>query len=135
MATTFYLCLITALCFLSVFDTMMTGGWIKRKSEDPKILEIANYAVEEYNKRSNYIYAFTLCNVISAESQVVAGEKFNVKVNIGETDCRKNYSENGNARACNPNKPKGNKILTCDFTIFEQQWNNLRELTKHSCSS
>ncbi|XP_073484057.1 cystatin-like isoform X2 [Aquarana catesbeiana] len=134
MATTFYLCLITALCFLSAFDTRMTGGWTTRKSGDPKILDIANYAVMEYNKQSNDTYEFTLSNVISAQSQVVAGENFNVTVEIGETDCRKNFSENVDAQACHPNEPKGNKILKCNFMIFEQQWNNLRELTKYSCS-
>ncbi|XP_040206935.1 cystatin-2-like [Rana temporaria] len=134
MAMTFYISLITALCFLSVIDTTMTGGWTRRESDDPKIVEIAKYAVKEYNKQSNDIYAFTLSNVKAAESQVVAGANYKVTVEIGETDCRKNYSENEDTQACNPNEPKGNKILKCEFTIFDQPWNNIRELTKSSCS-
>ncbi|XP_072265510.1 U7-hexatoxin-Hi1a-like [Pyxicephalus adspersus] len=134
MSASIYLCLITALCLPSGFDSMMTGGWKDRDPKDPEIQKLASFAVDKYNQQSNYMYYFVLIDVISAESQVVNGAKYRITVKTGETNCRKNYSEsNGKAQSCDPGNSQVNKRLQCTFTIIKY-FDGKTELLKNSCS-
>ncbi|KAM5164401.1 cystatin-1-like [Mantella aurantiaca] len=133
MTAAIYLCLITALCLPSLSASMMTGGWTKRDPNDPEIQQLASFAVDSYNKQSNYINEFTLVCVVAAESQVVSGAKYMLKLKIGETDCRKNYS-GSNAQPCDPQKSQINKVIICTFIIWQQLWLNHTEVLSYSCT-
>ncbi|XP_072266551.1 cystatin-1-like [Pyxicephalus adspersus] len=134
MGVTFYLCLITALSLPSIFNSIMPGGWRKCDPNDPKIQKLANVGLAMHNKQSNCIHYFRLLQVLSAESQVVKGVKYNITSEIGETDCSKNCSErNGNTQCCDPKKSNINKKFTCSYLIIEESWMNKTEVLKISC--
>ncbi|KAF5901415.1 cystatin-like, partial [Clarias magur] len=56
---------------------------------DPDIKEALRFAVDEYNARSNSIYISDVVNVISTQSQVIAGIQYIINVKMGTTSCKK----------------------------------------------
>ena len=85
------------------FDTsicLKTGGWHSIDQNDKSLNEVALFAANEVNNRTNSLYHKKLNRVISAERQVVAGYKYRIQFEIGTTQCKKNRVKNTEIEKC-----------------------------------
>ncbi|XP_050908056.1 cysteine proteinase inhibitor 1-like [Lathyrus oleraceus] len=84
--------IIFVLLFLSVleFSEAITGGWNPIKNiKDPEVLEIAQFAVTEHQKQSGQ--KLSLVEVISGETQVVAGLNYRLVLTAKDGSVTKKY--------------------------------------------
>ncbi|XP_054266042.1 uncharacterized protein LOC128988613 isoform X1 [Macrosteles quadrilineatus] len=104
------------------------GGNHPIENDSDDIMEMAQYAVEDLNKKSNSIVKKTLVELISAETQVVNGINYHLKLRVVDSNCKKN---DANAKNC---IPKDNSTpQECDVTVWSQLWKNRRSVTKFNC--
>jgi hypothetical protein len=78
----------------------MTGGWSSISTDDKAVKNFTNFAIDNFNQRSNAITIKGLVNILEAKSQVVAGIKYWIKFTIGDTNCKKNGNQLTNADNC-----------------------------------
>ncbi|KAK9919838.1 hypothetical protein M0R45_028413 [Rubus argutus] len=83
----YYLLLATLAVLLSISAAAAaprgpaTGGWEPIENiNDPHVKEIAEFAVSEYNKKSNKKLAFQ--SVVKGETQVVAGQNYRLVIAV-----------------------------------------------------
>lgn len=75
---------------LSASAAVRVGGWSPISNvTDPHVVEIGEFAVSEYNKRSESGLKFE--TVVSGETQVVAGTNYRLKVAANDGGASKNY--------------------------------------------
>ncbi|KDP21894.1 hypothetical protein JCGZ_03032 [Jatropha curcas] len=97
------------LCFLFVVSgaavAALVGGWQPIKNlNDPHVVEIANYAVGEYNKRSTA--NLKLGKVVKGETQVVAGTNYRLVLEVN-----------------------GGASKDYEAVVWEKTWENFKNLT------
>ncbi|XP_058016192.1 cystatin-like [Ahaetulla prasina] len=118
--------------------TTMPGGLSPRSVSDSDVQKAAAFAVEEYNAVSANGNYFKALRVVDAQSQVVAGVKYYLTMELVKTDCektlgnRKVYKEIQN---CDLAPRAQQEKLICHFEVWSRPWlNNKMELTKMSCN-
>ncbi|XP_028676379.1 cystatin-like [Erpetoichthys calabaricus] len=118
------------LCFLlSTVVVVLATGEIEEVSPTREdVQDAARYAVATYNTISSNDYDYKLLKVIAAKEQVVAGLKYFLKVEVGETQCKKGSS---NVESC----PLTNKTFNCQFVVFTQPWRNYNQLLESNCQA
>ncbi|KAJ9184648.1 hypothetical protein P3X46_004352 [Hevea brasiliensis] len=100
-------CLLFALLlFAAIASAAVLGGWQPIKNlKDPHVVEIGQFAVEEYNKRSNA--HLTLVKLVKGEQQVVSGMNYRLILAVKEGKASKKY----------------------EAVVWEKTWENFRNLT------
>ena len=116
--------------FVVANDTPTVGG-LQRIDINNSILLDALAAVQpqmqDHIDKINSLYAHRL-KVTDAFSQVVAGLKFHVTLQLTETSCLKSNTTT-NLESCSATKTK-----TCKAEIWVQTWLNHNELQKFECT-
>uniref|UniRef100_A0A8C6LGW7 Cystatin domain-containing protein n=1 Tax=Nothobranchius furzeri TaxID=105023 RepID=A0A8C6LGW7_NOTFU len=74
---------------LAVGSCGMPGGLSDIDPNSPDFQEAMNFAVAEYNRHTNDFYYLKVIRVLSAQSQVVAGENIYMTLILARTPCRK----------------------------------------------
>nr|E3P6P2.1 RecName: Full=Cystatin; Flags: Precursor [Notechis scutatus scutatus]ACR83848.1 cystatin precursor [Notechis scutatus] len=131
--------LLRLLCALLLLPsaTMIPGGLSPRSVTDPDVQEAAEFAVQEYNALSANAYYYKQLRIVEAQSQVVAGAKYYLTMELMKTKCAKTtgkpkvYKEIQNCEL--PPKAQQEK-LTCRFQVWSRPWLQKIELTKMSCN-
>ncbi|KAK7303382.1 hypothetical protein RJT34_14286 [Clitoria ternatea] len=102
-----YLVLFLSLLVLrGVESASKPGGWSPIKDlKDPHVVEIANYAVSEYDKRSGA--NLKLVKVVKGETQVVAGANYRLVLKVSGGSATDNY----------------------EAVVWEKPWLHFRNLT------
>ncbi|MBN3279830.1 CYT2 protein, partial [Polyodon spathula] len=77
------------------------GGLKEASLSSPGVQRAASFAVAEYNKESTDGYASKMTAVLSAKTQVVAGVKYFLDVEMGLTKCKKGESNDVQSCALN----------------------------------
>ncbi|KAK7379926.1 hypothetical protein VNO78_34202 [Psophocarpus tetragonolobus] len=86
----FLLLSIPFLSLLVVSDATTVGGWSPIKDvKDPHVVDIANYAVTEYDKRSGA--KLKLLRVVKGETQVVSGTNYRLILTAKHESATTNY--------------------------------------------
>ncbi|KAK7411050.1 hypothetical protein VNO78_02403 [Psophocarpus tetragonolobus] len=87
----FFIALLSLLLFSDAGRSdALVGGWSPIKDvNDPHVVEIANYAVTEYDKRSGA--KLKLLNVVKGQTQVVAGTNYRLILETTNDSATKNY--------------------------------------------
>jgi hypothetical protein len=95
----------------------------------------ANKAVAKFNEQSNDANQHILTKIHSAESQVVAGVNYKLKVEFGLTECKKvdillgfKISREFKSAVCGDNAPVKSK-KTYNVNIFSQPWTKTERIT------
>ncbi|KAM3824727.1 cystatin-like [Vipera latastei] len=127
----FLLCSLLMLPSVLLQDVGMPGGLFPVSVTEKGVQEAAAFAVEQYNERSNNPNYFKELRVVKAQSQVVAGAKYYLTVEIGKTVCEKSngpmaFSE---IQKCELLPEK----LTCNFQVWSRPWLNENQLTSMNC--
>ncbi|XP_068531858.1 cystatin-like [Anas acuta] len=101
-------------------------------AENDKGLQHAlQFAMAQYNRASNDMYASRVVRVISAKRQLVSGIKYTIEVEIGRTTCTKAA---GDPQSCAlHDTPEMSKHTTCNFVVYSIPWLNQIKLLKSSC--
>nr|QSI83990.1 cystatin [Calliophis bivirgatus] len=130
------LCLLCAFLLLPS-ATMIPGGLSPRSVSDPDVRKAAAFAVQEYNTLSANTHYFKEMRIVEAQSQVVAGAKYYLTMELVKTKCAKTagkpkvYKEIQNCEL--PPKARQEK-LTCRFQVWSRPWLEKTVLTKMSCN-
>ncbi|KAK7480649.1 hypothetical protein BaRGS_00028121 [Batillaria attramentaria] len=103
------------------------------------VIVALNYAVQEVNRRSNNLYAFTLTSLdgVEATQQIVSGKLYRFKgVPLQETRCGKMASFTATSRSqCTP--VQNGQTMVCDLTVWWQAWRKpkytLEDFNSDSC--
>jgi hypothetical protein len=107
--------IVLVFCWAQVFssssNSTMTGGWSSISTDDPNVKNFTDFAVDNYNQRSNAITIKGLISILESKSQVVAGMKYWIKFTIGETDCKKNGNQLNNCQVTNTNVRKDKPLV------------------------
>ncbi|XP_020365378.1 cystatin-like [Rhincodon typus] len=79
----------------------LLGAPDRVSSDDPEVQKAVHFAVTEYNKASNDMFASKVMRILSAERQIVSGIKYILEVELGRTQCKQG---------------KFHDLETCDFS-------------------
>ncbi|XP_029450345.1 cystatin-like [Rhinatrema bivittatum] len=123
-----WLCLsvILSFCVLS-YSAEMVGAPTKIDPDSFEAQKAAHFAVNAYSEKSGNGYLYKVVKVESAQSQIVAGTKYILDVEIGKTQCK--IGSTDNVASC----PIGSEIFLCHFEILDQEWLNAQNLLESSC--
>lgn len=104
---------------------VMTGGIEKADKNSDSIQAVSDFAVKRIDAGLNSPYMSKLVKIVDAKTQVVAGIKYFLDLEIGYTTCRKGELRNED---CEFDTDKVTQI--CHIEIYERPWENYREVTK-----
>uniref|UniRef100_A0A3B5LC52 Cystatin domain-containing protein n=1 Tax=Xiphophorus couchianus TaxID=32473 RepID=A0A3B5LC52_9TELE len=110
----------------------MPGGWQDADIHSEALLSALNYAVAQHN-RGNQADAFLhkVVQIVSAQTQVVAGINYEIVVKLGRTNCQKGEANTDCTVYIDPAKAR---IYQCTFRVWSCPWLNDIHVTKKKCS-
>ncbi|XP_032270602.1 cystatin-M [Halichoerus grypus] len=113
----------------------LIGGRTNLSPSDPQVQKAARAAVASYNMGSNSLYYFRDTSILKAQSQLVAGVKYYLTVEMGSTACRKNVAtgDRVDITTCPLATGVQEEKLRCDFEILVVPWEHSSQLLKHNC--
>ncbi|XP_026556773.1 cystatin-2 [Pseudonaja textilis] len=123
--------LLSCIC-KQALGTRLLGGRENASPEEPGVQAALQFAMNEYNRGSNDMYASRVSEVVEAQKQIVAGVKYFFTVRIGRTVCRKGASDLENCAF--HDTPKLAQTMTCTFEVYRIPWQNRISLQKSSCT-
>ncbi|XP_039338751.1 cystatin-like [Mauremys reevesii] len=114
----------------------LAGGLQDVPISDPGVQAAVRFAVEAYNQGSNSLHYCRAEQVLRARSQVVAGIKYYLTVQLVTTQCRKNGAGLGNKdiSTCPLPPASEQRKLRCEFQVWSRPWLNQTELLSQNCS-
>ncbi|XP_007896565.2 cystatin-M-like [Callorhinchus milii] len=111
----------------------MVGVAIRIDPTSAEAQKAAQYAMKEYNKNCNSSYLLNMISIVSAKSQIVAGLKYYLTVQVEETNCL--CGSNGTLEHCSPRYGGYGKVLLCDFQVYYIPWLDSVELIASNCQA
>ncbi|XP_043912814.1 cystatin-M-like [Protopterus annectens] len=91
---------------------------------NPKVKQMAAFALGEYNKASKNGCTYEINNIIKAQEQIVAGVKYILTVAMKVKTCKKTETLKVQRKK---------KLLKCTFEVLEQAWRNSTQMLKSKC--
>ena len=91
--------------------------------------ELVNKVVTKYNAESNDLFYHIPIEVASAESQVVAGVQYKIKLILGQSSCAKNSVALTEFNASNCEEKSGSNRKEVTATIWSKPWENFEQIT------
>ncbi|XP_008119842.2 cystatin [Anolis carolinensis] len=113
------------------------GGWRDRSVSDPEVMKAAAFAVQAYNEASNSRMYFKGQRILEAKSQVVAGIKYFLTVEMVSTMCEKKGGsglEKVDLDHCKMPPEGEQKKQVCNFQVWSRPWLQDTQLLHMSCS-
>lgn len=115
-------------------ETVMVGGFKDLNVDDenirPVLDELAGFSLNKVSEKrraelgteeegafSSDRFNYSLIEVVSAQSQVVAGINYNIRIRMKERGCK---------RGCD--------VEMCDLQVYERKWDDFRELSNFNCT-
>uniref|UniRef100_A0A8C5MLK2 Cystatin domain-containing protein n=1 Tax=Leptobrachium leishanense TaxID=445787 RepID=A0A8C5MLK2_9ANUR len=100
------------------------GGWADVKEPNAGLENALQVAIEEYNKANNGEIIKKVDKIISARQQVVAGMKYNVKVDVTVTSCKTTDLYCGTCQEDENSIPQKKR---CIFEVLLVPWMNTKQ--------
>ncbi|XP_054855747.1 cystatin-like [Eublepharis macularius] len=130
------LCLLALLPVFMADRGMLVGGWRDRSASDPDVQKAAAFAEDAYNKASNSLFYCRAEEILKAQSQVVEGIKYYLKISLVNTQCektaRRGLTHVDLGRCTMPPEAEQQKQI-CKFYIWSRPWLNDTRLSDMSC--
>ncbi|XP_072102082.1 cystatin-2-like [Mobula birostris] len=124
--------LVLMLTAAEVGETSMPGGLSPVATDDPGVLNATRVAEEDFNRRSNDLFHTAVSNVISAQTQVVAGLMYHLSLVLRTTVCRKAEPRLENCPF--HQDPQYAKRTTCTYKVWYRPWIGRMEAHSAECS-
>lgn len=107
------------------------GGWKDMDLNDETVLQAGNFAHQEMKLKSNSMYRTRMGKVVKASSQLVAGIKYRLTMEVDVTDCRENGQELENLVGCHTIR-----MEKCEVEVWYQAWRSpAMQLTSFNCEN
>ncbi|XP_055487780.1 cystatin-like [Leucoraja erinacea] len=110
----------------------MPGGLNPVSVNDAGVVNASLAAAEAYNRGSNDMYSSRVSRVVEAQTQVVAGILYHLKVELKTTTCRKLQGASTQSASC-PFHQTAKKRL-CEFKVWERVWVGPPKVTVGTCT-
>ncbi|XP_038045992.1 cathepsin L-like [Patiria miniata] len=107
------------------------GGLQYIDQEDDDIQNLARFAVDEINKKSNDYFRAKLVEVRQAQSQVVSGILYHMNITIWDTVCSK-IEFVTDLKDCKFNNQE--KKQRCSVNLWVVPWDNVKSLEDYHCT-
>ncbi|KAM4607511.1 cystatin C (amyloid angiopathy and cerebral hemorrhage) [Polymixia lowei] len=108
----------------------LVGGPMDVDVNDRGVQEALQFAVVQHNKQTNDMFVRRVAEVTRAQSQVVAGMKYTLTVQMGRTPCRKGGAET----VCEIHEdPQKALPYQCKFVVWSRPWLGLIEMVEQTC--
>ncbi|XP_020509048.2 cathepsin F isoform X1 [Labrus bergylta] len=106
------------------------GSPIRLHESDQGLKKALNFAEERYNRGSNAMHFRKVSRFISATKQLVKGIRYNITVELSNTQCKKATM----LRTCDF-YPESQKLKTevCVFEVWDIPWQGTSTLLKQKC--
>ncbi|XP_060108904.1 cystatin-like [Heteronotia binoei] len=131
------LCMLVLLpVFMADHGRMLVGGWRDRLISEPDVQEAVEVAIDHYNRVCNSIHYCVAQEVIKAQSQVVEGIKYYLKILVLNTQCDKRKQPGltyKDLEACRPPPRDEQQRKLCKFYVWSRSWLNDTHVTSMSC--
>ncbi|XP_038659946.1 cystatin-like [Scyliorhinus canicula] len=98
--------------------------------DSPEVQSAAQFAIAEYNKASNDMFASKIVRIISARHQLVSGTKYILQVEVARTQCRLEHVVV--LQICELHESPQTKI--CNFDVLSIPWDEEITLLKSECA-
>ncbi|MBN3309270.1 CYT2 protein, partial [Amia calva] len=122
----------TAPVHVPVLENAQLDGGIQDVSPlSLAVQKAAQFAVDQYNKDSKDQFAFKMLKIVSAREQVVAGMKYYLEMEMGQTQCKKGAS--ADVQSCPLSS--SDQTYLCHFEVLSVPWTQLTQLLKSSCTA
>ncbi|XP_053731702.1 cystatin C (amyloid angiopathy and cerebral hemorrhage) [Synchiropus splendidus] len=106
------------------------GGISDIDSNDEGFQNAMSFAVARHNNASNDLYLRQVAGVVESKSQVVAGVRYFITVNLAKTNCTKaNFAELCTVH----NDPVLAAPYQCKFTVWSKPWLNFIKVLDEEC--
>uniref|UniRef100_A0A8C1YES3 Cystatin domain-containing protein n=1 Tax=Cyprinus carpio TaxID=7962 RepID=A0A8C1YES3_CYPCA len=120
--------------FLAVTLTVAFAGMLGAPMDvdinDEGVQSALQFAVAEYNRRSNDAFVRQVSEVIKVQRQVVSGLKYIFTVKMGRTNCRK--GDAGTLCAIHED-PNVAQVTQCNITVWSQAWLDSIKVLENTC--
>ncbi|OCT79758.1 cystatin [Xenopus laevis] len=135
MASSLYLGLALSFALLAtvVPSGMLVGAPVTTNPNTEEVKNATTFALEKFNRMSNDVRLYKLVQMISVESQVVAGVNYFLKMKIGVTSCRKNAEHN--LESCELEQGNDAEAQICTFKVYVVSWRNEMSLSESNCEA
>ncbi|XP_026542278.1 cystatin-like [Notechis scutatus] len=132
----FLLCSFLMLPSVLLQEVPMPGAPFPVPVTTEEVKKAAAFAVEQFNERSNNANYFKELRIVKAQSQVVAGMKYYLTVEMGKTVCGKSSGSLpfSDIQRCELLLRDQQEKLTCHFVILSRPWLESTQLLSMSCS-
>ncbi|KAJ6654162.1 hypothetical protein lerEdw1_007259 [Lerista edwardsae] len=114
----------------------MPGGLMPQPVTDPGVQKAARFALSAYNQASNSLYYSRALRIVSAQTQVVAGLKYYLTVELVNTQCKKQGGVGLTSKALDhcalPPENEQTKQI-CEFEVWSRPWLKDTQLLKMDC--
>ncbi|XP_052333581.1 cystatin-like isoform X2 [Oncorhynchus keta] len=117
-----------AVAFIVTSAAGTPGGVVDADMKDQTTRDALQFAVAEYNKRTNDLYVWQMAKVVKVQKQVVAGMNYIFTVQMARTLCRKGGLEKDCAVHHDPAATN-----QCTFEVWSRPWLGAIQLTKNDC--
>ncbi|XP_042295993.1 cystatin-like [Sceloporus undulatus] len=114
------------------------GGWRERSASDPDVKEAAAFALQAYNEASNSLYCSKALRVLEAKSQVVAGTKYSLTIELVNTLCKKEAGsslKDLDLEHCKMPPENQQRREICIFQVWSRPWISDTQLLHMSCKA
>ncbi|CAG9532483.1 unnamed protein product [Cercopithifilaria johnstoni] len=101
---------------------IILGGWQERNPEDNEILNLLPSVLSKVNQQSNDEYHLMPIKLLKVSSQVVAGVKYKMEVQVARSECKKSSNKEVNLKACKRLEGYPDQIITLE--VWEKPWEN-----------
>ncbi|XP_061444006.1 cystatin-like [Rhineura floridana] len=109
----------------------LLGGPMEASMDEEGVQRALQFAMNEYNRGSNDMYASRVSEVIRLRKQIVSGMKYFIDVKVGRTTCRKSVADVGNCAF--HEAPGMAKLQICNFVVYAVPWLNQVSLLENNC--
>ncbi|XP_048381063.1 cystatin-like [Stegostoma tigrinum] len=126
--------LVLGLLLWAGLASAIPGGLEPADVNSEEVQEAARFALGVYNRGTNDIYLSKIVEVLSAESQLVQGMLYHVRMALRRTNCRKAAGQNVDLESCSFQEDQRNgATVVCTFEVWDQPWISQKEVRASRC--
>ncbi|XP_005995959.1 cystatin [Latimeria chalumnae] len=130
-----FLVVFLAMVSVNCADHRLVGAYSDANMNAEGVDKALQFAVQQFNQRNNDLYMWRVRKLVSAQTQVVAGTNYKLKVELARTKCKQGTAQE-DLQVCElHDDPDMAKTHACTFTVFSQVWTNTIKLTESNCEA
>ncbi|VIP00173.1 Uncharacterized protein BM_BM17154 [Brugia malayi] len=111
---------------IQIGQQVLIGGWQECSPDDNEIQELLPNVLTKVNQQSNDEYHLMPIKLLKVSSQVVAGVKYKMEVQVARSECKKSASEQVNLKTCKKLEGHPDQVMTLE--VWEKPWEDFLQV-------